>query len=127
MPVDFGATAHLSTRLALYIPDKDCNGQPVENVERWIAEAQLMLTTLFGGCTTMTAFGMWHDRVQGIFIEETTAIVSAYVNQQDVARNVGIIRDFIDSYLNGANQEAVAVEYDGRMHFVSLANVIQHA
>lgn len=124
MPITFGATATLGTRLSIYLPDKDCNGHPVENIEHWIREARVLFTTYFGGCTTLSASGMWHDRAQGIFIEERTAIVTAYVDPVDVAANEPSIREFVNHYLDATKQQAVAIEYDGFLYFVTQGTML---
>ena len=118
MEIDFGGHATRSKRLTIYLPDRDCNGHPIEQPERWTTEAQLLFTTLFGGCTTFVGTGMWHDKVSGTFIEEATTIVSSFVDPIEAKKYEDTIRAFIRSFLKETNQEAVAVEYDGSLYFI---------
>lgn len=47
-------------QLTLYIPNKDKNGRQIKNLNRWIKEAQKVLTSFGGGSTAMPpADGTW--------------------------------------------------------------------
>ncbi|HZX10093.1 MAG TPA: hypothetical protein VFG01_04030 [Acidobacteriota bacterium] len=50
-------------QFALYIPDKDKEGNKIRNLIKWIKEASLLLSIMGGGSTTMPpADGTWLKR-----------------------------------------------------------------
>lgn len=44
-------------QFALYIPDKDKEGNKIRNLIKWIKEASLLLSIMGGGSTTMAPCG----------------------------------------------------------------------
>lgn len=58
-----GVSKPASTQvLTLYIPDKDRKGGKIKNLNKWIKEAQRVLTMIGGGSTMMPpADGTWLD------------------------------------------------------------------
>jgi hypothetical protein len=120
MQIDFGHGKSVrATRLAVTIPDTDRDGRPVADAERWVGEARRLFTRLFGGCTCHVGLGMWHAWARGVFIEETSTVVAAYVEIDDVRAHLATLSAFIAAFRTGANQEAVAVEFAGALYFVT--------
>lgn len=120
MDITFGPSDSVSaTKLAIYIPNKDKHGKRVPYTEHWVHDARLMFTTLFGGSTcSLDNLGMWYCKEQSIYIDENTAIISSIVKTEDVAKHLEIIKAFIQDFLHMTQQDAMAIEFNGEMHFV---------
>lgn len=119
MDIGLGTATYLR-RLALYLPEKDRNGETVADIEAWITEACILLAKLNGGVTRLPpARGMWLDSENGGLIEETTHIVFSYISEGDFMQHLDVVRNFIERFRTIANQDAVAVEFDGQLHLVA--------
>ncbi len=129
MKLSFGPSQMVkTTKLTIFIPNKDKYGNLIETIYHWVNEAQFLFTTLFGGCTCIhQAKGMWYNETDGIFMDETTAIVTTYVNIEDLQKHLNTIQRFVQNFLTVANQDAVAIEYDGYMYFVSCMAEVNEA
>lgn len=127
MKLSFGPSQMVkTTKLTIFIPNKDKHGKLIEALYHWVNEAQLLFTSLFGGCTCIHhAKGMWYNQTDGIFMDETTAIVTTYVNIEDLQKHMSTIQCFVQNFLSITNQDAVAIEYDGYMYFVSSLTKVQ--
>ena len=67
------------TLFVLFIPSKDRVPIDIPDQEFWIRGAELLLTELYGGATTMPmAKGMWRNPQTGIIIEEKVALIHSY-------------------------------------------------
>lgn len=118
MNVSFGATDVLHTNyLRLYIPDRDKHGDLYASKD-WIERARFLFTTCFGGCTTTYGDGMWRNEDTGQYIEEKTAIITAAVSHKRLTTYLITVRRFIQDFIATTHQNAVAIEYNGTMHFV---------
>jgi hypothetical protein len=101
-------------RLTLYLPDKDQNGKPVDDIDMWVNEAFFLLATHYGGATRPPpAKGLWYNEKLGVFIQETTHQVYSYGEV-----TLSSVHDFIKRFLTHANQQSVAVEIGDQMHFI---------
>ena len=107
-------------RLTLYLPDKDRNGNPVYRHEDWLNEACLLLVGICGGATkNPPSTGYWHNKASGKIITETTHTVASFVGEADLASNVSALLEFLARFATETNQDSIAIEYDGAMHFLS--------
>ena len=125
MSISFGLSecVHRS-RLTLYIANKDRGGNDVPDIRDWVHRAQRLFARLFGGCTAIcNAQGLWYSEEQGIFIEETTAIITSYVSRDDVITHLDTLRSFLVDILIGTDQEAVAVDLDGDLHCIYASHI----
>lgn len=120
MHISFGpCTSIRAIVLRLYIPDRDRDGNEVEHFHYWVNEARLLFTRTFGGsmCIPRT-LGTWKVAESNTVIHETTAIVSSFVAVRDVVANLDVLRAFLQDILYFTKPDTVAVEFDGRLHFV---------
>jgi len=107
-------------RFALYLPDQDCFGKELEDAERWIQEACYILTTITGGATRLPpAKGMWLNRTTGQIIQETTHVVFTYFDPQSFFKDLHLLHDFVARFGRETMQEAVMVELDNKLFFIS--------
>ncbi len=63
----FGAAAAREQRFAVYIPNKDREGNPVEQA-KWIDQALALLSSICGGATAMPP-------IRGAWLNEVVALV----------------------------------------------------
>ena len=104
-------------QLTLYIPDKDKNGKPIKNLDRWIKEAQTILTPIGGGRTSLSpADGTWSNPEGGGVVWEKTRIIYTYIEPDKFEENVGLLREFLHRFGRETNQGEVVFEFDGRFY-----------
>jgi hypothetical protein len=120
MHISFGPADYLRrSRLTLYVANRDRAGNHIPNIQRWVDRARHLFARLFGGCTAIPAAkGLWYSKVQGLCIEEETAIITSYVNTDDVITHLDTLRTFLQEILVGTDQEALAVDLDGDLYLV---------
>ena len=108
-----------AVRLRLYIPNKDKDAKVVPGIESWINKAQSTFVSMFGGCTIEPGNrGAWYCAERNIVIHEVTTIITAHVKSSDVLTHLAGLRRFIQELIYATNQETVAIEYQGTLHFV---------
>jgi len=109
-------------QLTLYIPHKDRDGKSVKDINKWITEAQKLLTVIGGGTTTMPpADGSWLkkdiDTIEKIknedIVWEKTTIIYTYVYPDKFEKNLKSLREFLHRFGRKTNQGEVAFEFDG--------------
>jgi len=109
-------------QLTLYIPHKDRDGKSVKDINKWITEAQKLLTVIGGGATTMPpADGSWLkkdiDTIEKIknedIVWEKTTIIYTYVYPDKFEKNLKSLREFLHRFGRKTNQGEVAFEFDG--------------
>lgn len=121
MRLNIGAhTAIPAQRFTIYLPGSDRNSQAVSDIERWIEEVLFLLTDINGGATRLApAMGIYRTR-GGEIVRETTHIVYSNIDPGRFAMNQGAIRDFIQRFVQGTDQESVLVEFDGALHSITV-------
>ena len=109
---------HTVKRLALYLPERDRIGNRVNDIEQWVDQAIILLCNLNGGATRLPpAEGVWLVEATGETIRETVHAVYSLVKPQAYLMQRAFIYDFLEKFGKGANQDTVAMEFDGRMYF----------
>ncbi len=110
----------LNRRLALYLADRDRHGNPVRDFAGWADEGARVLATVAGGVTRLpVSRGYWLSHANGKLIYEATEILFSFVEPAALRQRFRVFSDFVCRYGIEANQEAVAIEYDGSLHFVT--------
>lgn len=120
MHISFGTSETVrASRLTLYLVNRDRDGEEIREFGYWVDRARRIFARLFSGSTAIPyAQGLWYARDKGAFIDERTAIVTSYVNTDEVIVHLDTLRTFFDEILARMRQEALAVEFDGELHFV---------
>lgn len=116
--------------LTLYIPDKDKDGKKIKHLEKWIKEAQKVLTIIGGGSTTIPpADGTWlnpEKNVEAIsdinklkdedLLWEKTRIIYTYIYPDRFELNLKMLREFLHRFGRETNQGEVVFEFDGTFY-----------
>ena len=99
-------------RLTLYIPNKDCRGNPVNNHDKWTIEAQELLTDIGRGATSFPPVdGTWL-KPDGSRLWETTRIVYTYIDADKLITNLQRLRSFLHRFGKETEQGEVVFEFD---------------
>ena len=111
-----------SQQLALYIPNKDKEGNKIKQLHKWIKEAKKLLSIIGGGETTMApADGTWLKKDIGSIKElkeedilwERTTIIYTYIYPDKFEKNLSSLREFLHRFGRETNQGEVVFEFDG--------------
>ena len=99
---------------ALFIPSMTRNGQPIDH-EHWRDEAVRLMSKMFGGATSLKAYGGWLDIEQGEQVkEEEISIVFSYFAKEDwYKENVVSVMEFLYCMGRETSQGAVGLHVMG--------------
>lgn len=113
-----GAIEEVSTqRLSIYIPNKDMDGKKISHLDKWIMEAQEILTEIGGGATSFpSADGSWKNPASGEIIFESTKLIYTYIRNEEFIANIPKLKDYLYRFGRETNQGEVIVEFDGRLY-----------
>jgi hypothetical protein len=108
----FGGTA-LGERFAVYIPNKDRNGERVEQA-KWVDEALRLLSEIGGGATAMPLVtGAWLNPETRQLIIEEPKVVYSYIDPELFRERLSDLVRFVRRLGRETNQGSIAVEYGG--------------
>ncbi len=108
----FGGIAR-GERIAIYIPNKDKDGQPV-NQGPWVDEAINLLSDVGGGATAMPPVtGAWRNPETKLLVIEEPIVVYCYIEPDILIEKVEELVAFVRRLGRNTNQGAVALEYGG--------------
>jgi hypothetical protein len=114
----FGGTADYGQRFAIYIPNKDRDGTPVDQAG-WIDAALRLLSEISGGATAMPPVtGAWRNPQTGALIVEEPVVVYSYVRPASFAERLEELAAFVRRMGRETNQGAIALEFDGEFFTV---------
>lgn len=109
----FGATKVQGQRFAIYIPNKDRDGNPVEQ-RSWVDEALELFSDVGGGATAMPPVeGAWRNPNTRTLIREEPVVVYSYITAAGFRAKLGDLVAFVKRLGRETNQGAVAIEFDG--------------
>jgi len=113
-------------QLVLYIPGKDKDGKEIRHLEKWIKQAQKILTIIGEGSTTMPpADGTWlREKSVGSIDElkdedllsEKTTVIYTYISADRFENNLKSLRKFLHGFGRETNQGEVVFEFDGKFY-----------
>ena len=115
----FGAIAQHGERFAIYVPSADRNETSIDQ-RKWVEEALRLLSKIGGGATAMPPVdGAWLDPVTGRLIREQPIVVySSVIPERFIEYGTELV-SFVKRMGRETNQGAVAIEFDGRMYYVT--------
>lgn len=109
----------LQHKVAIIIPST-INASESANHEivlQWLQAAKIKFARLFGGFTAHKACGGWVSQEHGL-IEEKVTVVSSFTDDDGLSF-LDEVRDFAARMAEAMGQEAVSVEVDHRLEFVT--------
>lgn len=109
----------LQHRIAVFVPSTiNANeSASAEVIAKWITAAKMTFARLFGGFTAHNAVGGWVSPEHGL-IEEQVTVVASFTDEDGLGF-VEKIKEFAAEMALALNQEAVSVEFDNQLEFVS--------
>ena len=114
----FSGTTDYGQRFAIYIPNKDRDGAPVDQT-KWIDAALQLLTDVAGGATAMPPVtGAWRNPETGQVVIEEPVVVYSYVRPAPFVARLPDLAAFVRRMGRETNQGAVALEFDGNFFTV---------
>lgn len=105
----------LSNKVTVYIPATIDINKEIDNTI-YVERAATLLSDLFGGATATEAIGFWTSPTAGL-VKERTTMVFAYADQEALRDGLDQVIDFILDIKRELNQDSVALEINGEMHF----------
>lgn len=116
----FGSSESRTQRFSVYIPNKDKNGESVEQ-EKWIKEAIMLLSKIGGGATEMPPVrGAWlNPETQNLVIEEPVLVYS-FIDPELFYEHINEVADFVRRVGKETNQGQMAIEFDGVFHLINI-------
>ncbi len=111
---ELGATEEpAAQRLTLYIPNKDRQDQVIAEHDKWVKEAQELLTAIGRGATAFPPVdGTW-EKPDGSVLWENTRIIYTFIDPDRLAANLTRLREFLHRFGRDTNQGEVKFEFDG--------------
>lgn len=103
-----------SSRITLYIPDADKDGNALPDAEDWIRVAMDLLTTMNGGVTRLApAEGQWKPDEGPVVRERTTVLYSNLMRPSEFRRRLPELREFLHQFGRDTGQGEVMAEFTG--------------
>jgi len=94
-------------KVTFFIAHKDRNGDDVPNIDKWVREAETVLSDVGGGATSSEVRGAWVGD-SGIIYENTTLVYS-YATPQAILNNTEQLKNFLREYGRATNQGEVSL------------------
>jgi len=108
----------LSHKISLYVPTKDKNNIELsqELINKMVDLTASTFSQVNGGATSTSALGYWKS-ASGELIKEKITVVFSYTNNLEIAIESAI--EIGEQLLTMANQDAISLEVNGELHFIS--------
>lgn len=107
------ALVSLSHKVVAYIPATINVDREIDNAQ-YVERMAAIMSDAFGGATASDVNGYWKSE-NGKLVKEKTTMVFAFADNLD---NLDPVLDYITELKTELNQEAMALEIDGRMWFI---------
>lgn len=102
--------------LTLYIPDRDEEGNPLNNQRGWVLEAAELLARIGGGVTIMPPVeGGWVNE-SGKIVWEHPVLAYTFIRPASFRKLLPELREFLHRLGRETRQGEVALEFDGRFY-----------
>lgn len=111
----FGAIDNLEDQVAVYIPST-LNANEATDSKRFVDEALVLLSDLYGGSTATPGLGGWNSPDHGLITEDVT-IVYAYTSGHK-AELLNQVYEFAQYVKDEMSQEMVSVEINKKLYFI---------
>lgn len=102
-------------RLALHVPDKNCDGEPI-NHSLWITKTVQLFSHYFGGATVSAKHqGFWLNPLSKKLIEENTSVVMVFADPELLGRYISGVRRHVLRFGHETRQGEVMLEVGNRI------------
>jgi len=116
----FGATETREQRFSIYIPNKDKNGQSVEQ-EKWLTKTVELLSQICGGATAMPPVrGAWLNTDTKALVIEEPILVYTYIDGKRFSQRVQEIVDLVREIGQETNQGQMAIEFESTLYLIDI-------
>lgn len=107
----------LLKKVSIYVPSTVDVDKPVNNAE-YVEKTCRFLADNFGGCTAQKAQGSWIASDGKLVVEDVT-ICYAYCDLISYVKSILSVQKFARELCREMTQEAISVEFNGKLAFVS--------
>jgi hypothetical protein len=109
--------SYSTTKLTLYIPDKDRDGAEFGTQRRYILEAAQLLARIGGGVSIMPAIeGGWLNPETNQIVWERPVVVYTFVRPAEFVTLLPELRSFLHRLGRETRQGEIAAEFDGTFY-----------
>jgi len=99
--------------ICIFVPSMTREGKPIDH-EFWRNETVRLLSRLFGGATSVNAYGGWLDEEMGGQVkEEDVSLVAAFFSQSDLTDKAFLA---LRAFLHGMGRDAQQGEIGVRLN-----------
>lgn len=114
----FGARQGFSQRWTVYVPNKDKDGESVDQ-DKWVKEMVSVLSNLCGGATVMPPVkGAWLNPSTGALVLEEPVLVYAFIEPVKFVSGIQKLVDTVQNMGRELNQGQVAFEFDNILYLI---------
>lgn len=115
-----GATEVRDQRFAVYIPNKDEDGNPVEQ-EKWIMKTISLLSDICGGATAMPPIrGAWLNEESKVLVVEEPVLVYTFIEPDNFAKRIDEVVRLVHEIGISTRQGQMAVEFNQTFYLIDI-------
>lgn len=107
----------LQNSVSIYVPSTISINQHFENTET-VQDILMEMSQIFGGCTATESAGCWATKNKGLVTESIT-ICKSFCDDSVLKGNLNLIIEICKGLCNDLKQEAVSLEVNGNLYFVT--------
>ncbi len=117
----FGAADAREQRFAVYIPNQDRHGNPVEQL-KWVNEALALLSSICGGATAMPPIrGAWLNQANGNLVIEEPVLVYTFIEPDAFADRLQEVVALVHEIGRQTRQGQMAIEFNQTFYLIDIA------
>jgi hypothetical protein len=117
----FGASSVREQRFAVYIPNKDKDGNTVEQ-SKWIEKTLRLLSEICGGATAMPPIrGAWLNEKSGALVVEEPVLVYTFIEPDEFAKRMNEVVCLVHDIGKETRQGQMAIEFNQTFYLIDIA------
>jgi len=116
----FGASEARAQRFAVYIPNKDRDGNEVDQ-NRWIVETIQLLSEICGGATAMPPIkGAWLNKEDNKLVLEEPVLVYTFIEPDSFANRISDVVALVRQIGKETRQGQMAIEFNQTFFLIDI-------
>ena len=116
----FGASSVREQRFAVYIPNKDKDGNTVEQ-SKWIEKTLRLLSEICGGATAMPPIrGAWLNEKSGALVVEEPVLVYTFIEPDEFAKRMNEVVRLVHDIGKETRQGQMAIEFNQTFYLIDI-------